>query len=116
MTTMQEENAMAAFEGEEDESEPMMEKSDSKKSESQPGPDDYVEKEKFCYCMSLKCGVIIIGILLFIDFILEIIDITDLVTNEYFDKIYFQVYAALIVGYAVAVILYIVYFFMKDSP
>jgi len=60
--------------------------------------------------------VLIVGILLIIDFILEIIDITDLVTNEYFDKIYFQVYAVLIAGYAVAVVLYIVYFFMKDSP
>ena len=56
------------------------------------------------------------GILLIIDFILEIIDITDIASNEYFDKVYVQVYAILLAGYAVAVVLYIVYFFLKSTP
>ena len=60
--------------------------------------------------------MIIVGILLIIDFILEIIDITDLASNEYFDKVFVQIYAILIVGYAVSVVLFIVYFFIKNTP
>ena len=60
--------------------------------------------------------MIIVGILLIVDFILEIIDITDLASNEYFDKVFVQVYAILIVGYAVSVVLFIVYFFLKNTP
>ena len=56
------------------------------------------------------------GILLIVDFILEIIDITDLASNEYFDKVFVQVYAILIVGYAVSVVLFIVYFFIANKP
>ena len=96
-----------------DEEQPLME---NKEDSSKPGPNDHVEKGKFCCCFSLKCGVITIGFLLIIDFILEALDINEIAQNEYFDQIYWRVYFAILIVYAVAVILYIVYIVWKDGP
>ena len=60
--------------------------------------------------------MIIVGILLIVDFILEVIDITDIASNEYFDKVYVQVYAILLAFYAGSVVLFIVYFILKSTP
>ena len=97
-----------------DEEQPLME--DNKEDSSKPGPNDYVENGKFCCCFPLKCGVITIGILLIIDFILECLDLNEIAQNEYFDPIYWEVYFGILVLYAVAVILYIIYIIWKDGP
>ena len=81
-----------------------------------PAPGDYVENGKWCCCMPLKVGVIIIGILLIIDFFIEVFELVDLSYNEYFEPMYFYIYLALILVYAVAVVLYCIYLFGKDSP
>ena len=38
---------------------------------NEPQPGEYVEKREFCFCFSLKCGIIFVGILLLIDVVLE---------------------------------------------
>ena len=112
---MQEEARMAAMEGDPEEMESMLPKEKSENKEG-PGPEDYVEKKKFCYCFSTKCGIIFIGILLCIDFVLEVFDVAEVGENEYFDPIYFDIYLVLLLAYAAAVILYLWYFVTKDSP
>ena len=61
-------------------------------------------------------GVIVVGILLIIDFIIETYELLDLAQNEYFDPIYAYVYFALICVYGIAVVMYTVYLFAPDSP
>ena len=112
---MQEEARMAAMEGDPEEMESMLPKEKSENKEG-PGPEDYVEKKKFCYCFSTKCGIIFIGILLCFDFVLEVFDVAEVGENEYFDPIYFDIYLVLLLAYAAAVILYLWYFVTKDSP
>ena len=38
---------------------------------NEPQPGEYVEKREFCFCFSLKCGIIFVGILVLIDVVLE---------------------------------------------
>ena len=66
---MDEEKAPEMMEPAMDDMEPLMGRGNT----SEPGPNDYVENRKFCYCFSLKCGIITMAILLLINFFLEII-------------------------------------------
>ena len=56
------------------------------------------------------------GIILCIDFILEVFDVAEVGENEYFDPVYFDVYLVLLLAYAASVILYLWYFIVADSP
>ena len=94
----------------------MEEKEEEKEDSSKPGPNDYVETDKFCFCFSLKCGIITIGLLFIIDFILEALDLNEVAQNEYFDPIYWQVYLVLVFIYAIAAVLFLVYIIWKDGP
>ena len=103
-----------------DEEQPMMdapkmdEKMETKK--DGPAPGDYVEDGKWCCCFPLKVGVIVVGILLIIDFIIETYELLDLAQNEYFDPIYAYIYFGLLCVYGGAVVLYFVYLVAPDSP
>ena len=77
---------------------------------------DYVEKRKFCFCCSLKCGLIFVGILLVIDFIFILINCIMATLNPFFDDIYKYIYWAIIFVIFVAVILQIVFWCGVDSP
>tara|TARA_B110001450_G_scaffold210929_1_gene202352 strand:- start:86 stop:523 length:438 start_codon:yes stop_codon:yes gene_type:complete len=99
-----------------DEEQPLMEEEKAEEDSSKPGPNDYVETDKFCFCCSLKCGIITIGLLFIIDFILEALDLNEVAQNEYFDPIYWQVYLVLLVIYAIGAIMFLVYIIWKDGP
>ena len=78
--------------------------------------DDYVEKRRFCCCCSLKCGIILFGIFLLIDFGFEIFEATDILMNEFMDEYYGIVYVCLVAGLFVAIILQFFYWCQGDSP
>ena len=79
---------------------------------------DYREKREFCFCFSLKCGIITAGCLLFVDFVIACLDLWEIGRNDYFneDKTYLYVYIGLIVLLFVAVNLFFWYLVLKDSP
>ena len=91
--------------------EPMMEPVE----DEGPKPGDYVENGKFCYCFSIKCGVIFFSILLIVDFFLECYDLVVILQNEYFATMYGGVYAALVVVFFAGAVLVGIYLVMKDS-
>ena len=67
-----------------DDEEPMLAKGTG------PPSTDYVEKRKFCWVFSLKCAYASLGILMIIDFIMELIGKLFYISqNEFFDPIYF---------------------------
>ena len=79
---------------------------------------EYREKREFCYCFSLKCGIITAGCLLFIDFVISCLDIWEISRNDHFnnDKTYLYGYIGLIAILFVAVNLFFWYLVLKDSP
>ena len=105
----------------EDDEQPMISKhsSDSVVSfgnkEHAPGPNDYIEKRKFCCCFTIKCGIISLGVLLFIDFIIESLNTSEIGQNEYFDSVYFNIMLTLMAFYFIAVILFFIYIVAPDS-
>ena len=68
----------------------------------------------FCCCMSLKCGIIFIGIILIIDFFLECLNLYFIAENPYFDSIYPTIFAIILIPLAV-VCGFFFYWFCKDS-
>ena len=95
-----------------DDEEPML-----AKGTGPPSPQDYVEKRKFCWIFSPKCAYVTVGILMIIDFMFQLIaKLFYISQNEFFDPIYFQVYAGLLTLYAVGLCLYLVYLLAPDSP
>jgi len=78
--------------------------------------DDYVEKRKFCCCCSLKCGIILFGLFLIIDFGFEVFEAVDIMLNEFMDGYYGIVYICVLVIFFIAVILQFFYWCSKDSP
>ena len=101
-----------------DDEEPMVKKDESSiSSEQGPKADDYVETRKCCKVFSYKCLFIAMGIVLIIDFFIELImKLFDISQNENFDKLYFDVYLTLIVIYSVSLCLYLVYLIAPDGP
>ena len=76
---------------------------------------DYVERRKFCYCMSLKVGIILIGILIIVDLVIEVINLIFISQNEYFDSVYPSIYGFILLPMVAAVALYIYYYSSRDS-
>ena len=76
---------------------------------------DYVEKRKFCYCLSYKVGIFIFGIFLIIDFIIQILEVIFILTNEYFDNVFGMVYLLILIPLFVAVLMYMFFYCTKDS-
>ena len=76
---------------------------------------DYVERRKFCYCMSLKVGIILIGVLIIVNLVIEIINLIFISQNEYFDMVYPSIYGFILLPMVAAVALYIYYFSSRDS-
>ena len=83
---------------------------------AQPQPGEYVEKRDFCFCFSLKCGIIFVGILLLIDVVLEALACYEISQNDTFDGSYLYVYIFLVVVLFVAANMYFYYLVAKDSP
>ena len=75
---------------------------------------DYVETQKFCFCMSLKCGIIFLAVFLIVNFLLEIVNLAVIASNEHFDSIYPTVYGIILIPIGVSVAFFIVWF-CKDS-
>ena len=78
--------------------------------------EDYIEKRKFCCCCSLKCGIILFGILIILDFFFEIFMTVDILVNENFDGVYGVIYAIIVSVMFVAVVMILYYFCARDSP
>ena len=57
----------------EEEKDPLVNKKDEEKQEK---IEEYKEERKLCFCFSYKCGIIFIFILLVIEFIFEIVEVT----------------------------------------
>ena len=64
--------------------------------------------------MPLKCGILFLGIVLQIDFVLESINCLFIFLNPYFDMIYGIVFAILLVGLLVPSIFFIMWY-CKDN-
>merc|ERR1712167_328468 len=77
--------------------------------------DDYVEKRQFCCCCSLKCGIILFGVFLLLDFCFEIFEATDIILNANMDLYYGITYVCILVVFFIAVILQFFYWCSKDS-
>ena len=77
---------------------------------------DYAEKRQFCYCFSLKCGVILVGILISVDLCIEIINLAFISLNVYFDTVYPVVYGLILIPLLVAAGFFIHYYASKDCP
>ena len=80
--------------------------------------EDYRETRQFCFCFSLKCGIIVAGVLLLLDFGLQLLEIWEIARNDHFsqDKTYLYGYIGLVVLLFVAVNLFFWYLVLKDSP
>ena len=78
---------------------------DNKTDRSKAAPDEYQENRKFCFCCSLKCGIITFGVLILLDLALEIFELWTLFVNDYFDKYYAVVYLIILLGLVAAAIL-----------
>ena len=77
---------------------------------------EYRETRQFCYCFTLKCGIICLGILMICDVVLKLFEVYQISQNEYFDAIYWQVYLVLIIPLLIGACLFFYYFCAEDSP
>ena len=77
---------------------------------------EYKESRIYCCCLSPKVIILIVGIILIIDWSVEVIFSDDIKENEYYDPIYFWVYMGILGLYAIAVFFYIAYFASYDGP
>ena len=79
---------------------------------------EYREDRQFCFCFSLKCGIIVAGCLLFVDFLILLLEIWEVARNDHFneDKTYLYGLIVLAVLLFVAVNLFFWYLVLKDSP
>jgi len=77
---------------------------------------EYIETEKCCYCIPIKCALILFTILVIIDFCFECWDTYELLDNTVFDSWYADVYAAMLILYFVGIILIFYYWCATDSP
>lgn len=77
---------------------------------------EYIESSKCCYCIPLKCALILFSILVIVDFCFECWDTYELLDNTVFDTWYGDTYAALLGIYFFAVILVCIYWCLPDSP
>ena len=84
--------------------------------ENEGGNKDYYESSKCCYCIPLKCALILFTVLVILDFGFECWDTYELLDNTVFDTWYGDVYAALLAVYFVAIILIFYYWIATDSP
>lgn len=64
----------------------------------------------------MKCGIILFGILIILDFFFEIFSTVDILVNENFDGVYGVIYAILVSVMFVAVVMFLYYFCARDSP
>mmetsp|Transcript_21069 Transcript_21069/g.32642 ORF Transcript_21069/g.32642 Transcript_21069/m.32642 type:complete len:172 (-) Transcript_21069:223-738(-) len=94
-----------------DEEAPLMENNNDS-----PGANDYIEQRKFCYCFSIKCGLITMGILLLLDFVMEIFAVINYSQNEYIDSTFIWVYVAILALFLVAFVMMCIFLCGKDSP
>ena len=76
---------------------------------------DYEEKRKFIYCMQLRTGVIVFGIFLIIDYIIEMLNVFIIFFNPYFDLVFSIVYFILLFPLLAGVVIYCVYYIAGDS-
>ena len=77
---------------------------------------DYKETRRFCYCFSLKCGIIFLSIVIILDFIIEILQVVAIFENEHFDPIYPQIYVSILSLFFISVALIIVFIVGPDTP
>ena len=100
--------------------EPIMEAQpamDAQKPDKEPPakPEEYIEKRKFFYCWPLKAGVILFGVVLMIDLLLEAVNLVIIFNNESFIMAYPLVYFVCLLPLVTAVIIYSYYYVSEDS-
>ena len=76
---------------------------------------EFQETRTFCFCCSLKCGIILFGALVVLTFCVEVFNAAMILINEHFDKFFGIVYLIILIPYLVAVILQFYYWCSKDS-
>ena len=90
----------------------------NKEDKNKPGPNDYVEKRKYCWCFSIKCEVIFCGFVIFaffmIDYVLQ--EAIQSVNNKYIDSYFCWVVLVVLLPFFVGFVLFLIYVCAPDSP
>ena len=74
------------------------------------------ENRRFCYCFSLKCGIIFLSIIICLDFAIEIIQVIAIFNNEHFDPIYPQIYVGILAFFFIGVAIVLTFLIGPDNP
>ena len=77
---------------------------------------DYKETRRFCYCFSLKCGIIFLSVVILLDFLIEVLQVVAIFENEHFDPIYPQIYVSILSLFFISVALILVFIVGPDTP
>jgi hypothetical protein len=75
---------------------------------------EYIEKRRFCYCMPLKVGIVVFGVVLILDLLIEALNFCIIITNGYFDKMFGLLYLTILLPLAFGAVAYIYYFSSRN--
>ena len=78
-------------------------------------PAEFVEKRKFCCCLSLKQGILVFGVFLIGHLVIEFLNLVFILMNDNFDLLFGVVYLLLLAPLLVASLIYSFYYCSKES-